>query len=433
LARAIRPTAPLPRRFPRRCARFRNADGPPGAVKAQKPAKNARFAPESRPVCVLLSDESHGIIAMANHFFRPVSLCVCLLLLLLGSVPAAAQSSITIAWDPNPEPDVTGYVLSWGTTPGNYPNSADVGNRTQWTVTGLDPNQRYLFSVQAYFDANSSLSDRSSAVSNNGVVVLSGRPVPDQRPSVFWYNSTTGQVRTWVMGGASVLDSHAVTIDGVADTHWKVVATGDLNGDGHADILWRHDTEGWLAVWLLRYQDVIGTEYLSINRQLDPRWKVAAIGDINGDGFGDIIWQHDDGWLAVWQMRGTQVVWTTFLDTPRVADPRWKIVAATDLNGDRRADLIWREQTEGWIAAWFLQGTKVIWTTYLSQNRVADMNWELSAAGQVDGSGLPALIWRHRTEGTVALWFMSGATVVATSYADPELVSDPAWHVVGGR
>ena len=34
-----------------------------------------------------------------------------------------------------------------------------------------------------------------------------------------------------------------------ATTAWKVVATGDYNGDGRDDILWRH-TDGTLSNWL---------------------------------------------------------------------------------------------------------------------------------------------------------------------------------------
>ena len=58
------------------------------------------------------------------------------ILVLLFSVSAAQAASLTLAWDPSPEP-VGGYILYWGTETGVYPNSVDVGNVTTYQVTGL--------------------------------------------------------------------------------------------------------------------------------------------------------------------------------------------------------------------------------------------------------------------------------------------------------
>ena len=41
----------------------------------------------------------------------------------------------------------------------------------------------------------------------------------------------------------------ARTLTTVTDLKWKVVATGDYNGDGKADLLWRHATNGSNTIW----------------------------------------------------------------------------------------------------------------------------------------------------------------------------------------
>jgi hypothetical protein len=72
----------------------------------------------------------------------------CSLVLALGGTVHAGD--VTLAWDANTESDVAGYLLWYGTQPGSYMTSVDVGNRTEWTLTGLPDGQRYYFAVQAY-------------------------------------------------------------------------------------------------------------------------------------------------------------------------------------------------------------------------------------------------------------------------------------------
>lgn len=69
--------------------------------------------------------------------------------LAMAATPGAA-ATVTVAWDPNTESDLAGYVVSYGTQSGVYSTSVDVGNTTSWTVTTLAAGQRYYFVVQAY-------------------------------------------------------------------------------------------------------------------------------------------------------------------------------------------------------------------------------------------------------------------------------------------
>ena len=62
------------------------------------------------------------------------SILLALLILVAATVHAA---SVTVTWDPNTEPDVTGYVVFYGTQSGVYTVSKSVGNITTSTVDGL--------------------------------------------------------------------------------------------------------------------------------------------------------------------------------------------------------------------------------------------------------------------------------------------------------
>jgi hypothetical protein len=71
-------------------------------------------------------------------------------LILIASSSAAFADAINLAWDPSTDPTVTGYRISFGTQPGVYTTTVDVGNRSSWRVTGLVDGLRYYFVVRAY-------------------------------------------------------------------------------------------------------------------------------------------------------------------------------------------------------------------------------------------------------------------------------------------
>ena len=62
---------------------------------------------------------------------------------------AKATGSVALLWDPNPEPDIAGYRLFYGTSSGNYAHQIDVGNTTGATVSNL-ADGTYFFVVTAY-------------------------------------------------------------------------------------------------------------------------------------------------------------------------------------------------------------------------------------------------------------------------------------------
>src|SRR5688572_22034571 len=70
-------------------------------------------------------------------------------LLLLMSGTASAQG-VTIAWDPNKEADLAGYVVHYGTASRVYTHKLDVGKVTTATIVSLTAGKTYYFAVQAY-------------------------------------------------------------------------------------------------------------------------------------------------------------------------------------------------------------------------------------------------------------------------------------------
>ena len=77
----------------------------------------------------------------------------CVVFLLIGMPSTLLAATVTASWNPNPESNIAGYKISYGTQSGVYTTVVDVGNTTSWPVTLAGP-QRYYFAVQAYNTSN---------------------------------------------------------------------------------------------------------------------------------------------------------------------------------------------------------------------------------------------------------------------------------------
>jgi hypothetical protein len=114
----------------------------------------------------------------SSHRGRPVNRFLVFPLLLVAVVLLAScaveqdwfdffftegSSTVTLAWDPNTEPDLAGYILYYGQASTNYDFVIDTGTNASYTVGGLAEGETYYFAVTAY-NAESLESDFSNEV-----------------------------------------------------------------------------------------------------------------------------------------------------------------------------------------------------------------------------------------------------------------------------
>ena len=251
---------------------------------------------------------------------------------------------------------------------------------------------------------------------------------------IIWQHGTQGWLSLWRMNGTTLVAGESLQPDRVADTNWKVVGTGDFNGDGHPDLLWHHQTQGWLSTWLMNgRQQVTGTSLLP-DRVTDTNWKVVGTGDFNGDGRRDILWQHaTERLLSVWLMNGTRLQDGRLLSPDRVASTAWSIVGTGDFNGDGRTDILWQDSVQGGLSVWFMNGTTMTSGVWLSPSHVTDLGWKVRAVADVNRDGRPDIIWQHTASGALAAWLMNGVTMMRGLELSPGSVPDTAWKIVGPK
>jgi hypothetical protein len=100
---------------------------------------------------------------------------------------SARAASVTLAWDPSPSPDVTGYIVYYGDASASYSQAFDVGNSTTATLSNLANGNAYFVVVTAYNGAGmqSVPSNQISFQVTNGVVIPNG---PSSQSSLISYS-----------------------------------------------------------------------------------------------------------------------------------------------------------------------------------------------------------------------------------------------------
>ena len=128
------------------------------------------------------------------------------------------------------------------------------------------------------------------------------------------FDPLNGTLYEWQMNGTQVA-SQGLISQQTGSPNWQVEGTGDFTGSGNADILLRYENAANSADPLNGETEIDfmnGTTVTSVqltSQQVDNSWQVAGIGDYNGDGKADILWQNaSTGATYIWEMNGANVI-----------------------------------------------------------------------------------------------------------------------------
>jgi len=174
----------------------------------------------------------------------------------------------------------------------------------------------------------------------------------DNRSDILWRNDN-GMVLDWLGQANGSFSDNAATSLANPGTGWQIAATGDFNGDGRSDVLWRH-ANGMITVWLGQTDGRIVDNASNFLTNPGTAWHVVGSGDFNGDGRDDILWRNDNGTLTDWLGQtngGFADNSANFLTNPGTA---WHVAGLADFNGDAIDDILWR-QNSGMTTDWLGQ------------------------------------------------------------------------------
>jgi len=132
---------------------------------------------------------------------------------------------VKFVWNPNPEPDIAGYVIHYGTQSGNLTQKHETGNVTTSTVTGLESATTYYFALQAYntsglySDLTDEISHTTAAPPPTGLVL---RDESGRLPATDGKLLDLGLVKLGSIGGAHRLTLTNHGPDSASGLRWQL-------------------------------------------------------------------------------------------------------------------------------------------------------------------------------------------------------------------
>ena len=264
-------------------------------------------------------------------------------------------------------------------------------------------------------------------VTKSGAVTAISAPVPsdfngDRSSDILWHNDD-GQVAIWEINGTSQIPGGSVVLSTNPGPSWNEIASGDFNGDGHADILWQN-ANGQTAIWDMNGPNLIGGGSVSLNA--GPGWKAVGTGDFNGDGLADILFQNTtNGQVSVWEMNGNALIGGGPVSpAPGLA---WQAIGTGDFNGDGHSDILFQNTSTGQVSIWEMNGSSLIGGGAVSLN--PGLAWKAVGTGDFNDDGRSDILLQNTSNGQVAIWEMNGINLIGGGTVSS--IPGASWHAIG--
>ena len=249
----------------------------------------------------------------------------------------------------------------------------------------------------------------------------------DGRDDVLWRNDN-GALTNWLGQANGGFVSNDLNALANLPTSWQVAGTGDFNGDGRDDIIWRR-MDGAFTEWLGQANGGFVSNDANAWTVLPTSWRVDGTGDFNGDGNDDILWRRSDGAFTEWLGQDNGGFISNDANAFRNLPSSWQVAGTGDFNGDNRDDIAWRRD-DGAFTVWLGQANGGFVTNDANAWAAVPTSWQVAATGDYNGDGRDDIAWRN-SNGTFTNWLGQGNGSFVSNDANAWTVLTTAWHVQG--
>ena len=380
------------------------------------------------------------------------------------TVGAAFAASVTLSWNRNQEPDIKGYNISWGTEPGQYTKTIFIGDKSTspsrriYTINDLEGGHTYYFALQAvdlsgqtssysrevvrylssestnsYSSLLSLYSDSDTEPDFEKYPVISGDMNGDNMEDLMLFGETGvyvalsegthfGQPSLWYEYSSNSGNSDSLS-PGFQENGWQVQGTGDINGDGYNDIVLANPQAGAVSIWFL---GEAGFDHELVLDQVDfSQDSLQGMADFDGNGTDDLLWQNN--------ITGELHYWST--DKNENPEDHWigvmqgfsyHIEGIGDYDGNGTADLLWHYIANDMYCLCLTMDNNVrriyLWAP-------VDKYGSVAATGDFNGDGTSDILWHNPSNGDFYAWLMDSEGVVDVMPFGSVSVSE--WKIFG--
>jgi hypothetical protein len=251
----------------------------------------------------------------------------------------------------------------------------------------------------------------STSTSSAYRIVATGDFNGDGYLDIAW-TSAARDVRLWFGNGSSFSMGHPVA---TLTSGWRVVGAADINGDGKSDLLLEYGNNERFGYWILDGQQRVRTWSVSTS----SAYRMVGTGDFNGDGHTDIAWASSSNGVRLWFGNGSAFSMGHPVGT---YSSGWKVVGTGDVNTDGKTDLLLQYGNNERFGYWILNGQQLVRTWSVPTSSA----YRFVSAGDFNADGKLDIAWTT-SRGDNRLWFGNGTSF---SMGHPVGVASTGWVTV---
>src|SRR5204862_8303436 len=90
---------------------------------------------------------------------------------------------------------------------------------------------------------------------------------------------------------------------GAMGSEWRVAGVGNFNGDSTSDIVWVNGNND-VQIWYMAGGGI--SQIVTPDGHEGSEWRLDGIADLTGDHNADLVWANNNGSTHIWQVNGTQ-------------------------------------------------------------------------------------------------------------------------------